>query len=63
MQCGSSQRSLGDSTKFFSFGWWQKASASRQGHRMKTYFSENKGKRRHEKQEIGAKGDREKKRK
>ena len=39
MQSGSSQHSLGDSIKFFfPFLWWEKASASRQGQRMKTQF-------------------------
>ena len=38
---------------FFSFQWCEKASASRQGQRMKTlFFRKNEGKRRHEKQEI-----------
>ena len=57
MQSGSSQRSLGDSIKFFfSFPLWEKASASRQGQRMKTlFFRKNEGKRRHAKQEIGEK--------
>ena len=54
MQSGSSQRSVGDPTKFFLlFQWCEKASASRQGQRMKTlFFRKNEGKRRHEKQEI-----------
>ena len=57
MQSGSSQRSVGDPTKFFfSFQWCEKASASRQGQSMKTlFFLKNEGKRRHEKQEIGEK--------
>ena len=38
MQSGSSQSFLGDSTKFFSFGWWKKASASRQGQNNENKF-------------------------
>ena len=45
MQSGSSQRSLGDSTKFFSsFEWCEKASASRQEQRMKTLIFEKERK-------------------
>ena len=62
MQSGSSQRSLGDSINFFQ--WWEKTSASRQGQNNENkIFLEDKGKRRHEKQEIGEKGNREKREK
>ena len=44
IQSGSSQHSLGDSIKFvfFSLVWCEKASASRQGERMKTHFFSKK---------------------
>ena len=58
MQSGSLQRSLGDSINFFSFQWWEMASASRQGQRMKTQIIKKKKKEVKEdtkKQETGEK--------